>query len=112
VTDELTQLREENRQLKRLVFESQPFKRKGILGRLLSGEKPGGFGGAPEYEVWLRSLEFPEVNRLVGLYTSAIDALRYRRRFVRHEIERRCLHSSYGATPAEFLFEEKSHDVD
>jgi hypothetical protein len=110
MSDELTRLREENHHLKRLVFESQPFKRKGIFGRLLSAEKPGGFGGAPEYEVWLRSLEDPE--RLVDLYTSAIDALRYRRRFVRHEIERRCLHSSYGIIPAEFLFEEKRHDVD
>jgi hypothetical protein len=109
LTKELAKLRAENERLKRLVFQSQPSKSRGIISILTRREK-GGWGGATEYEIWLRKQEYPALRSLVQLYDSVIDSLRYRRRFVQHEITRQQLHSSYGAFPAELLpeLDEKS----
>lgn len=102
--DELKQLRDENARLKRLVFQSQPSKSRGIISILTRREK-GGHGGATEYEIWLRTREYAELRSLTQLYDSVIDALRFRRRFIQHEIIRQNLHSSYGSFPAELLAE-------
>ena len=104
LTKEVAKLRAENERLKRLVFQSQPNKSRGVISWLSKREK-GGWGGATEYEVWLRKQEYPALRDLVRLYDSVIDSLRYRRRFVQHEITRQQLHSSYGAFPAELLSE-------
>jgi hypothetical protein len=98
------QLQDENLRLQKLVFQSVPMKRGGI-GRLWPRNKPKSFGGAGEYEVWLRTLDHSDLNHLIKLHTGAIDSLRYRRRFIQHESGRRFLHSSYGTTPAESLFD-------
>lgn len=52
--DELAKLRSENERLRRLVFQSQPGKRRGI-SFLIRREKVG-HGGATEYEVWLEPM--------------------------------------------------------
>lgn len=92
--------------LQRLVLKSTPTKNYGLRRFFMERKrKPGGLGGASDYEVWLRTLEFRELSRLVQLYTSALDGLRFRRRFVQHEVERRFLHSSYGKHAAEDLFD-------
>jgi hypothetical protein len=99
----IEQLQAEIQRLQRLVFHEVPMKRGGI-GRLWAKPAPG-FGGATDYEVWLRTLEYQDLNHLIKLHTGAIDSLRYRRRFVQHEAERRFLHSSYGKHPFEHLAE-------
>lgn len=90
--------------LKKLVFEAIPTKNKGLRDLFKGESAAGGFGGAPSYEVWLRTLDYREVSRLIRLHTSVIDSLRLRRRFVQHEEERRALHSQYGTYP-DFLSE-------
>lgn len=83
--------------LQRLVFKSNSTR--------TTKEPSGGFGGASDYEVWLRGREYLDLNYLIRMHTSVIDGLRFRRRFIQHEVERRFLHSSYGKHPAEHLFE-------
>jgi hypothetical protein len=61
--------------------------KRGGLSLLFSKEKGHGFGGASDYEVWLRTLEHTDLNRLVELQTGVIDAFRYRRRFIQNELE-------------------------
>jgi hypothetical protein len=99
----IQQLQAEIKRLQRLVFHEVPMKRGGI-GRLWAKPAPG-FGGATDYEAWLRTLESQDLQHLIKLHTGAIDSLRYRRRFVQHEAERRFLHSSYGKHPFEHLAE-------
>lgn len=114
---ELKDSLDRERQLKRLVFRSVPMKRRlyafTAIKRLFS-DPDRGFGGANEYEVWLRSLDHWDLSRLSSLYTSVIDQLRYMRRFVLCELERRGLHSSYGKYDPELLLsltKEKTDDV-
>jgi len=98
--------KDETERLTKLVFTSLPTPFKShSLRRFWKNTPKAGFGGATDYEVWLRSLEHTKLQDLIGLHTGAIDALRYRRRFIENELERRHLHSSYGKHPAEFLFE-------
>lgn len=101
----IQQLQAEIIRLKRLVFQAVPVKSYSLRKLWWPKGKTQGFGGAGDYEVWLRSLDHSQLNDLIRLHTGGIDALRYRRRFIQHESERRFLHSSYGATPAEALFE-------
>lgn len=98
------QLQNEIKRLKRLVFQSIPMKR-GAIARLFSKQKGHGHGGATDYEVWLRTLEWPDLRSLIELHTGVIDAFRYRRRFIQNEAERRSLHSSYGEHSPEDLVE-------
>ena len=95
--------KDEIERLTRLVFQANPNLKSYSL--LKFWKQPRGFGGVTDYEVWLRALEHTELNYLTRLHTGAIDALRYRRRYIQNELERRNLHSSYGKHPAEFLFE-------
>jgi hypothetical protein len=103
-TEEVSQLKEEITRLTRLVFQSVPIKSYSLRKLGWGRNEPKGFGGAGDYEVWLRTLDHMQLGYLIKLHTGAIDSLRYRRRFIQHELERRHLHSSYGATPAEALF--------
>jgi hypothetical protein len=103
-TQVIQQLKEEIIRLNKLIFQVVPVKSYS-LRKLWSKDKPRSFGGAGDYEVWLRTLDHMHLNWLIKLHTGAIDSLRYRRRFIQHESERRFLHSSYGATPAEALFD-------
>jgi hypothetical protein len=102
----LKKRQEEIERLTKLVFQSLPSPFKSYsLTRFWKNPPKAGFGGATDYEVWLRSMDHTKLEWLVRLHTGAIDALRYRRRFIQNELERRSLHSSYGKHPAEFLFE-------
>lgn len=102
----LKKRREEIERLTRLVFQSLPSPFKSYsLQKFWHRPPAAGFGGASDFEVWLRSLDHTRLQHLVRLHQGAIDALRYRRRFIENELERRSLHSSYGKHPAEFLFE-------
>ena len=115
---ELKAALERERKLKALVFRSVPMKRRQhvftVLKRLFS-DPAHGFGGATEYELWLRSLDHVQVMNLSNLYKSVIDQLRYMRRFVLCEEERRGLHSSYGKYDPDLLLaltQEVSLDID
>jgi len=99
------QLQDEITRLKKLIFQAVPVKSYSLRKLWWPRDKPKGFGGAGDYEVWLRSLDHSQIQDLIRLHTGGIDSLRYRRRFLQHESERRFLHSSYGATPAEALFD-------
>lgn len=102
----LKKRKDEIERLTQLVFTSLPNRFKSYsLRRFWRSPPKGGFGGATDYEVWLRSLDHLKLQDLIRLHTGAIDALRFRRRFIENEMERRHLHSSYGTHPAEFLFE-------
>jgi hypothetical protein len=90
--------------LTKLIFQANPNLKSYSLLKFWK-KTQGGFGGATDYEVWLRSLDHIQLDHIIRLHTGAIDALRYRRRFIQNELERRSLHSSYGKHPAEFLFE-------
>jgi hypothetical protein len=114
---ELKQALERERQLKRLVFRSVPMKRRlyaiTAIKRLFA-DPDRGFGGANEYEIWLRSLDYYDLDRLSRLYESLIDQLRYMKRFALCELERRGLHSNYGKYDPDLLLtisKEDSHDV-
>lgn len=96
------QLQDEIKRLQKLVFQAGPMKRSSI-SRLFNTTPAQGFGGVTDYEMWLRTIEGQELDHLIRLHTGAIDAMRYRRRFIQHERERRCLHSSYGKHPLEHL---------
>jgi hypothetical protein len=104
ITEALKKRKDEIERLTRLVFQSNPNLKSYSLLKFWK-EPKSGIGGATDYEVWLRSIDYRDLDYLVRLHTGAIDALRYRRRFIQHELERRYLHSSYGKHPAEFLFE-------
>lgn len=105
--DALKKRREEIERLTKLVFHSLPNPFKSYSLMKFWKNPQDGFGGASDYEVWLRTLDDSKLQGLIRLHTGAIDALRYRRRFIQNEMERRNLHSSYGKHPAEFLFELK-----
>jgi hypothetical protein len=100
----LTKRKKEIERLTKLVFEANPNLKSYSLLKFWKKSQEG-FGGATDYEVWLRSLDHIQLDHMTKLHTGAIDALRYRRRYILNELERRGLHSSYGKHPAEFLFE-------
>ena len=112
---ELKAALDRERQLKRLVFRSVPMKRRLYAFtaiKKLFADPDRGFGGAKEYEVWLRSLDHWELTRLCNLYTSVIDQLRYMKRFVLCEQERRGLHSNFGDYDPELLLSLTKEDTD
>lgn len=104
---QLKQLQRENANLKQAVFNSQPWRSQGYFKWFFQKSEPKVFGGADDYEMWLRSLDFSVINELLKLYTGVIDSLRYRREFIRHEIERRNLHGIYGKHSTEVLKDTK-----
>lgn len=102
-TETVQQLQAEIKRLQRLVFQSAPSKPKGLLR--LWASKPQGHGGVTDYELWLRGLDYKDLDKLASLYTGAVDSLRFRKRFVEHEVTRRHLHSEYGKHSLEHLTE-------
>lgn len=97
--------RKRNEALARLVFQTNAVNGSSYNLETLRKRVGGLRGGATDYEVWLRKLEWDDLQNLARLHQSAIDVFRYRHRFIQNEAERRHLHSSYGKHPAEFLFE-------
>jgi hypothetical protein len=100
---EVARLQKEVERLQRLVFEKLPTRHNALRLFRICNKTPEGFGGVSDYEAWLRTRDHRDLDSLVNMHTTAIDALRYRRKFIQHEVERRCLHSSYGEHPLEHL---------
>ena len=98
--------KKEIERLKRLVYHKTPTKNSGFRWLMRTETKVGSSGSASDYEVWLRTKEYGDLSSLKSLFVSAIDTLRYRKRFVEHELERRHLYSEYGEHPIEALLPE------